>query len=103
MRIKFNKEIEFFFKKIFFSQSYLLKKRLERSIKNNEEKSCLNTNTTIKHSKVYKNEEEEAFLTVSHHLLETFLSFYPKIQKNHMWCQINLTKTMWCHIVSTNF
>ena len=34
MRIKFNKEIEFFFKKIFFSQSYLLKKRLERSIKN---------------------------------------------------------------------
>ena len=37
MRIKFNKEIEFFFKKIFFSQSYLLKKRLERSIKNNEE------------------------------------------------------------------
>ena len=37
MRIKFNKEIEFFFKKIFFSQSYLLKKRLKRSIKNNEE------------------------------------------------------------------
>ena len=37
MRIKFNKEIEFFFKKFFFSQSYLLKKRLKRSIKNNEE------------------------------------------------------------------
>ena len=37
MRIKFNKEIEFFFKKIFFSQKYLLKRRLERSIKNNEE------------------------------------------------------------------
>ena len=37
MRIKFNKEIEFFFKKIFFSQPYLLKKRLERSIKNNDE------------------------------------------------------------------
>jgi FkbM family methyltransferase len=37
MRIKFNKEIEFFFKKFFLSQSYLLKKRLERSIKNNDE------------------------------------------------------------------
>ena len=37
MRIKFNKEIEFYLKKIFFSQSYLLKRRLERSIKNNEE------------------------------------------------------------------
>ena len=37
MRIKFNKEIEFYLKKIFFSQKYLLKKRLERSIKNNEE------------------------------------------------------------------
>ena len=37
MRIKFNKEIEFYLKKFFFSQSYLLKRRLERSIKNNEE------------------------------------------------------------------
>ena len=37
MRIKFNKEIEFFLKKNFLSQSYLLKKRLERSVKNNEE------------------------------------------------------------------
>ena len=37
MRIKFNKEIEFYLKKIFFSQKYLLKKRLERSIKNNDE------------------------------------------------------------------
>lgn len=37
MRIKFHKEIEFFFKKIFFSQSFLLKKRLERAIRNNEE------------------------------------------------------------------
>ena len=37
MRIKFNKEIEFYLKKIFFSQKYLLKRRLERSIINNEE------------------------------------------------------------------
>tara|TARA_B110001450_G_C17620857_1_gene481160 strand:- start:515 stop:1270 length:756 start_codon:yes stop_codon:yes gene_type:complete len=37
MRIKFNKEIEFFFKKNFLPQKYLLKKRLERSIKNNDE------------------------------------------------------------------
>ena len=34
MRIKYHKEIEFFFKKIFFSEKYLLKKRLERAIKN---------------------------------------------------------------------
>tara|TARA_B100000787_G_scaffold138640_1_gene107528 strand:+ start:159 stop:914 length:756 start_codon:yes stop_codon:yes gene_type:complete len=37
MRIKFNKKIEFFIKKNFLSQSYLLKRRLERSIKNNDE------------------------------------------------------------------
>ena len=37
MRIKFNKEIEFFLKKNFLPQGYLLKKRLERSIKNNDE------------------------------------------------------------------
>jgi len=37
MRIKYHKEFEFFFKKFFFSQKYLLKKRLERAIKNNYE------------------------------------------------------------------
>ena len=37
MRIKFHKEIEFFLKKIFFTKSFLLKRRLERSIKNDEE------------------------------------------------------------------
>ena len=37
MRIKFNKEIEFLFKKIFLSEKYLLKKRLNRSIKKNYE------------------------------------------------------------------
>ena len=37
MRIKFNKEIEFLFKKIFFSEKYLLKKRLNRAIKKNYE------------------------------------------------------------------
>ena len=37
MRVIFNKEIEFFIKKNFLPQSYLLKKRLERSIKNNDE------------------------------------------------------------------
>ena len=37
MRIKYHKEIEFFLKKYFFSQKYLLKKRLERAIKNNYE------------------------------------------------------------------
>tara|TARA_Y100000992_G_C21240471_1_gene480452 strand:- start:635 stop:1390 length:756 start_codon:yes stop_codon:yes gene_type:complete len=37
MRIKFNKEIEFFLKKYLFPKTYLLKRRLERSIKNNDE------------------------------------------------------------------
>ena len=37
MRIKFNKKIEFFLKKFFFSQSFLLKRRLDRAIKKNEE------------------------------------------------------------------
>ena len=35
MRIKFNKDIEFFIKKLFFKEKYLLKKRLNRAIKNN--------------------------------------------------------------------
>ena len=38
MRLKFNKKIEFFLKKNFLPQSYLFKKRIKRSIKNNDEK-----------------------------------------------------------------
>ena len=41
MRIKFNKDIEFLFKKIFFSEKYLLKKRLNRAIKKNYEEELL--------------------------------------------------------------
>ena len=41
MRIKFNKEIEFLFKKIFLSEKYLLKKRLNRAIKNVYEEELL--------------------------------------------------------------
>ena len=37
MRLKFNKEIEFFLKKFFFTESFLLKRRLERSIKKRDE------------------------------------------------------------------
>ena len=37
MRLKFNKEIEFFFKKYLLPKSFLLKKRIERSIKNADE------------------------------------------------------------------
>ena len=37
MRIKYHKEIEFFLKNNFLTQHYFLKKRLERSIKNNDE------------------------------------------------------------------
>ena len=60
MRIKFNKEIEFFIKKNFFPQSYLLKKRLERSIKNNDEdelklvKSFISPNTDSVDVGVYR-------------------------------------------------
>ncbi len=38
MRFLFNKELEFFFKKYFLSEKYLLKRRLERSIRNEDEK-----------------------------------------------------------------
>ena len=37
MRLNFNKEIEFFFKKFFFPEGFLLKRRLQRSIKRNDE------------------------------------------------------------------
>ena len=37
MRIKYHKEIEFFLKKFFFSEKFLLKRRLERAVKNNYE------------------------------------------------------------------
>ena len=37
MRLKFNKDIEFFFKKFFFPEGFLLKRRLQRSIKRNDE------------------------------------------------------------------
>ncbi len=37
MRLKFNKEIEFFFIKFFFPEGFLLKRRLQRSIKRNDE------------------------------------------------------------------
>ena len=70
MRIKFNKEIEFFFKKIFFSQSYLLKKRLERSIKNKDEnelfgqfaKYCENYKEKINDQKEEKIKSSLSFL-----------------------------------------
>lgn len=37
MRLKFNKEIEFFFKKFFFPEGFLLKRRIQRSIKRSDE------------------------------------------------------------------
>ena len=37
MRIKHHKEIEFFFKRFFFSEKFLLKRRLERAVKKNYE------------------------------------------------------------------
>ena len=37
MRLRFNKQIEFFIKKYFLPESFLLKRRLERSIRNKDE------------------------------------------------------------------
>ena len=37
MRIKYHKKIEFFLKRFFFSEKFLLKRRLERAVKNNYE------------------------------------------------------------------
>ena len=37
MRIKYHKEIEFFLKRFFFSEKFLLKRRLESAVKNNYE------------------------------------------------------------------
>ena len=41
MRIKFNKEIEFLFKKIFIPEKYLLKKRLNRAIQKTYEEDTV--------------------------------------------------------------
>jgi len=41
MRIKFNKELEFLFKKIFVPEKFLLKRRLERAIQNVYENELL--------------------------------------------------------------
>ena len=41
MRIKFNKELEFLFKKLFFSEKYLLEKRLKRAIQKTYEEELL--------------------------------------------------------------
>lgn len=48
MRLKFNKEIEFFFKKFFFPEGFLLKRRLQRSIKKSDEKEINLVKTFIK-------------------------------------------------------
>ena len=47
MRIKFNKEIEYFIKKNFFSEKFLLKKRLIRSIKKNYDQEITLLNKVI--------------------------------------------------------
>jgi|TARA_B100000315_G_C14521997_1_gene561998 FkbM family methyltransferase len=47
MRIKYNKELEFLFKKVFFSEKYLLRKRLERAIKKNYEEELLILNKIV--------------------------------------------------------
>ena len=48
MRLKFNKEIEFFFKKFFFPEGFLLKRRLQRSIKRSDEQEINLVKTFIK-------------------------------------------------------
>jgi len=41
MRIKFNKELEFLFKKIFISEKFLFKKRINRAIKKTYEEELI--------------------------------------------------------------
>ena len=48
MRIKFNKELEYIFKKIFISEKTLLKNRLKRAIKNNYEKEIVILDQIVK-------------------------------------------------------
>lgn len=47
MRIKYNKEIEYFIKNNFFSEKFLLKKRLVRSIKNNYDREIILLNKVM--------------------------------------------------------
>ena len=54
MRFKFHKEIEFFIKKIFFSKSFLFKRRLERSIKKKDENEIELLKRFIKQIKMMK-------------------------------------------------
>ncbi len=48
MRIKFNKEIEFLLKNIFFTEKYLLKRRLKRAIEKNYEEELLILDQIVK-------------------------------------------------------
>jgi len=47
MKFKYNKEIEYFIKKIFFSEKYLLKRRLERAFKKKYENELLILNKLV--------------------------------------------------------
>ena len=90
MRIKFNKELEFLIKKIFFSEKYLLKKRLKRSIKSSYEAEL-----NILHQIVKKDQEsvdagvyrgvytyELARLSAYVHSFEPNPLIYPYLNKN---------------------
>ena len=48
MRFKYNKEVEFFFKKYFVPETFLLKKRLNRSFKNKDEEEIKLVKNLIK-------------------------------------------------------
>ena len=84
------KDIEFFFKKIFFSQSYLLKKRIKRAIKNNYEKELELIDQFTDKSKdaldigvyrgVYSYKLSKHFRTV--HSFEPNPLLYPYLEKN---------------------
>ena len=84
------KDLEFFIKKVFFSESYLLKKRIKRAIKNNYEKELTIIERFSDKNKdaldigvyrgVYSYKLSQYFKTV--HSFEPNPLLYPYLEKN---------------------
>jgi hypothetical protein len=90
MRIKFIKEFEFLIKKFFFSEKYLLKKRLERAIKKNYENELkildkiINRNLESVDVGVYRGVYSYKMSQISKHVhsIEPNPLIYPYLKKN---------------------
>jgi FkbM family methyltransferase len=90
MRIKFNKELEFIIKRLFFTEKYLLKKRLKRAIKNNYESELIlldkiiNKNLDSVDVGVYRGVYSYKLSQISKHVhaFEPNPLIYPYLKKN---------------------